>query len=64
MLLCDVRPRDHVFAIDNAQNVVRGRLLGTRGSRLAILTPRGVVRLFHPRYVSPDAWAVLTGGAS
>jgi hypothetical protein len=48
-----------VIAIDDRQNSRRGRLIGTRHGWAAVCDERGVVRTFHPRFVSLDAWAIF-----
>lgn len=50
--------RSPVFAVTDDQSIVRGLLVGRkRGTPLfRVLTAKGVVRTFHGRWVSFDAW--------
>jgi len=51
----DKPPHHYVYAINDRQNIVRGRYAGRRrGHHVAIVDARGVVRTFHPRYVGVD----------
>ncbi len=51
-----------IYAIDDAQNVVRGTLMCWCGPLVVMKTiDEGKLRCFHARYCQVDVWARLEG---
>lgn len=59
--ILDTRSRPRVQGVINVgQRTIHGKLIGRRrptSARVGIVDARGVVRVVHARYVSPD-WSV------